>query len=85
LDSYRESSLSVGAGVPLTLTLGSEELYGFGEVVPEVSSVRGLEVEGKVGGGLRYETWAWEGRLAARTFGSAVSLSPQLSLSYYGF
>lgn len=84
-DSYRESIPSFGAGVPLTVTVGSEELYGFGEVAPCLSSARGFEVEGKVGAGLRYSTWAWEGRLAARTFGAAFSLAPQFSVSYYGF
>ncbi len=84
-DSYRESIPSFGAGVPLTLTLGSEELYGFGEVMPAYSTARGVEVEGKLGAGLRYDTWAWEGRFAARTFGAAISLAPQFSVSYYGF
>ena len=84
-DSYRESFASVGAGLPITLTLGSEELYGFGEVIPSLSSARGVEIEGKAGGGLRFKTWAWEGRLSARTFGGSLSLSPQFSVSYYGF
>ncbi|GDX82766.1 hypothetical protein LBMAG42_45770 [Deltaproteobacteria bacterium] len=84
-DSYRESYTSLGAGLPLTLTVGSEELYGFGEVAPTISSARGFEVEAKLGAGLRFATWAWEGRFAARTFGSALSLAPQFSVSYYGF
>lgn len=84
-DSYRESVPSFGVGVPLTLTVGSEELYGFGEVAPAYSTARGVEMEGKLGAGLRFSTWAWEGRLAARTFGASLSLAPQLSVSYYGF
>lgn len=84
-DSYRESVTSVGAGVPLTFVLGSDKVYGFGEVAPTVSSARGVEAEGKLGGGLRYETWAWEGRVAVRSFGGRLSVSPQFSASYYGF
>ena len=84
-DSYRESFTSVGAGLPVTMTVGSDELYGFAEVIPTWSSVRGPEVEGEIGAGLRHSTWAWEGRLAARSFGPSLSLAPQFSVSYYGF